>query len=365
MLRLFYTCFIISLLHLQAFGQHVFYGERNTTQDKIAVCIDQQGTVYPDFFIADSSLKNANGNLIEYYQSSPTNFALICKKYNVPETNEVFIRSAMLQDSVLSRLAQNINAGSKRSVTFMVHGYRKNFIESGNNVSSVKEFAFLEEGLYNAGLKNDLFVEVYWDATYDCCFSANRKTNQRLFELFYKAQQHAVNVGITLRELINKINIQKVNIIGHSLGTKVVASALFDLKECEIQTPQNPVINICLIAPAIGGLETFGNYYKRHPSGNITKDNYHLYILYNKKDFVLRKKDNKLGLFGPGALRYGNTTLGCDYRHEITKVEKLFREKYPASEIVFQDASLLGKKHSLGYYVAYGLLKEMTVFLNR
>lgn len=345
-----------------SFGQHVFFGERNLNESKTALYLDAEGTIYPDYFIADSSLERSGGNLSNWYKQHPDDFQTICRQYQVPSKQhaEALIQ---LQDSILYQKARKINHLSLQTVTFLIHGYRKSFHEIADGVSSVQEFKLLENKLIDLKLTTDAFIEVYWDGTYGCCFSfLDQKTNRRLFENFEIAQQNAIFVGENLRKFAAQLTAPRLNFIAHSLGAKVVVSSLFNLRDCAIQTPQNPTINICLIAPAIGGMEIFEHYYKRNPL--LQKDNYKLYILYNEKDFALKKKDSKLLLFGPGVYRYGHTTLGCNHRGEIQRVEKLFREKFPNSVIQTEDATYMGKQHSLKFYTSGDYLKQAVQFLN-
>lgn len=344
------------------FGQHVFFGERNLDTSKTALYFDAEGTIYPDYFIADSSLERSGGILSNWYKQHPDDFQTICLQYHVPtkQHTEALIQ---LQDSILHQKARKLNHLSLQTVTFLVHGYRKSFYEIPDGVSSVQEFNLLENKLINLKLTTDAFIKVYWDGTYGCCFSfLDQKTNIQLFENFEIAQQNAISVGENLRKFASQLTAPRLNFIAHSLGAKVVVSSLFNISDCAIQTPQNPTIHICLIAPAIGGMEIFEHYYKRNPL--LQKDNYKLYILYNEKDFALKKKDSKLLLFGPGVYRYGNTTLGCNHRNEIQQVEKLFHKKFPSSVIQTEDATYIGKQHSLKFYTSGDYLKQAVQFLN-
>lgn len=348
------------------FSQNVFFGERNLADPKIALYFDQQGTVYPDFLIPDSSLRRCSGNLSDWYQLHPAEFSQICGSYNCSFSEVSKGNIVALQDSIIRRIGRKINAQNGKAVTFLVHGYRKSFAEIPNAVSSVKEFGLLRKQLDSLQLQNDLYVEVYWDATYDCCFSANKKKNDELFRLFETAQQNAPNVGLTLRRIIDEVAAPKINLIAHSLGCKVAVASLFNIVPSEIATPANQTVNLCLIAPAIGGMSTFTHFGQRNTATDFkSKDNYRVYIIYNESDFVLRKKDNKTGIFGPGAIRYGETTLGCNYQHETLKVEKYFSAYFPNTVIRTQDMSFLGKNHSLRTYSQQDHLKKMTDFLNK
>lgn len=345
-----------------SFGQHVYFGERNLNETKTALFFDSEGMIYPDYFIADSSIELAGGNLSKWYLQHPECFQTICQQYQITVSNipEAIIQ---LQDSILHQKAHRINLLSMQTLTFFVHGYRKSFHEIVNGVSSVEEFKSLKNKLIDLQLKTDSFIEVYWDGTYDCCFSfSDKKKNQQLFKNFEVAQQNAIFVGENLRKFAAQLTAPHLNFVAHSLGAKVVVSSLFNLRDCDIQTPQNPSIHICLIAPAIGGMEIFEHYYKRNSL--LQNDPYKLYIIYNEKDFALKKKDSKLLLFGPGVHRFGNTTLGCNHRGEIKKVEKLFLEKFPNSVIETENATYIGKQHSLKFYTSGDYLKQAVQFMN-
>lgn len=355
-------CFLI-FLSFRLTAQHVYFGERNLEQHQFSLCFDQEGNIYPDFFIADTAIQNCNHSLAIWYQKHPIQLNQICKIYELNISSKEFNISD-LNDSISRKNAQKYNQKSTNSVTFLVHGYRKSFAAPEGTITSVIEFDLVKKNLDSLGLKSQ-FVEVYWDGTYDCCFSIfDKKKNEYLFSQFENAQIHAPNVGIALRKIVNQIDNEHINFIGHSLGSKVVTSALFDIQKSEVNTPDQKDIRVCLIAPAIGGIESFSNYFERHSQLNYKeKDNYSWYILYNEKDFALRKKDSKMGIFGPGCLNYGNTTLGCNHQNEIEKLKQLFNKQYPNSTLKFENMTWMGKKHSLKYYAEGDVLWKAVQFL--
>lgn len=358
-----WICFICLFPAVRA--QHVLFGERNLEDPRMALYFDRQGTVYPDFTIPDSSLRSCGGNLSDWYSRHPAELEKICAMYRCDLKGYSAGNLHVLQDSVVRRAYRRINALKGQSVTFLIHGYRKRFTDADNALSSVREFAFLRNRLDSLKLRNDLYVEVYWDGTYDCCFSTHKKKNDSLFRMFESAQQHASDVGLSLRRILDGVEAPQINIVAHSLGCKVAAASLFNLDNSKIETPGNARINLCLIAPAIGGVSVFSRYFERNTGYDFkAKDNYRVYVLYNEKDFVLRKKDNKTGLFGPGTIRYGETTLGCNYRGELYKVESCFKDRYPNSTFRVQDMTSLGKNHSLRSYTLADHLAEMVRFLN-
>jgi hypothetical protein len=360
--RLFIYFSVFSVQSLNA--QHVYFGERNLTKHSSSLCFDQEGNIYPDYFIADTALQNCNHNLAIWYQKHPKQLNQICKLYEINISSKEF-NIKELNDSISSEKARKANQKNPNSVTFLVHGYRKSFEAPEGTITSVIEFDLLEKNLDSLGLKTQ-FIDVYWDGTYDCCFSVfDKKRNEYLFLQFEHAQIHAPNVGIALRKVVNQIENEHINFVGHSLGSKVVASTLFNLKLNDIQTPHQKDIRVCLIAPAIGGIESFENYWNRNTTLNFKeRENYSWYILYNEKDFALRKKDSKMGLFGPGCLQYGNTTLGCNHRNEIEKLQQLFNKQYPNSTLKFENMTWMGKKHSLKYYAEENILQSAVQFLN-
>lgn len=362
------TTYFISFLFFLSSNlnaQHVYFGERNLDKHAFSLCFDQEGNIYPEYFIADTALQNCNHSLAIWYQKHPIQLNQICKIYNLNISSKEFNINE-LNDSISSKKVQKINQKTSNSVTFLVHGYRKSFEAPAGTVTSVIEFDLLKKNIDSLGLKSQ-FVEVYWDGTYDCCFSVfDKKRNEYLFSQFENAQIHAPNVGIALRKVVNQIENEHINFVGHSLGSKVVASTLFNLKLNDIQTPHQKDIRVCLIAPAIGGIESFENYWNRNTTLNFReKENYSWYILYNEKDFALRKKDSKMGLFGPGCVNYGNTTLGCNHQNEIEKLQQLFNKQYPNSTLKFENMTWMGKKHSLKYYAEGNILQKAVQFLNK
>jgi hypothetical protein len=84
------------------------------------------------------------------------------------------------------------------------------------------------------------------------------------------------------------------------------------------------------------------------------EDNYSLFIIYNEKDFVLKKRDNKIGILGPGPYKYGITTLGCNHHKCTIKLEKYFKTNYPNSPIHLYNLSYIGKCHHVRCY-CYGV----------
>lgn len=363
----FMLCFI-ALVSLRTTAQHVFFGER-APGDSSSVYFDCQGLPYPEYFISDSSMVNSYGSLYTWYLRHNEDFIRICAAYDYfPESiDQKSINH--LSDSIISRWARSINRQSQDApaLAFYVHGFRKRFAENGQDVTSVTEFNLFREHLKTYGKPQAFAVNVYWDGTYDCCFSMNHKRNKELFELYETAVGHALAVAIGFRKLVNQTNHPRIQLVGHSLGSQVIASSLFDPAGTAnlIPTPNKPgrEFHISLIAPAIDA-KVFHAYYNRtHPV--TLADSYALQILYNEADFALRKKDPKFGLFGPGANRYGKTGLGCNHRHELDKLKKYFAAYFSQSTFETVDKTALGKCHSWRCYTQEQHLKELSEFLWR
>lgn len=368
MLRNFLVFFLLfSSLNLSA--QHVFYGERTADSTKLALFFDRYGFPYPDHLITDSSMITADGSLYTWFMQNGEAFIGISAAYELFPERIDHETIARLRDSIIAGRIREINARSAQfpAVAFYVHGFRKQYVSKSSDVTSVEEFRLVKANLATYGKPQALEVEVYWDGMYDCCFSANRKKNKQLFELYETAASNAKHVGLSLRAVLSGTQTDHLQLVSHSLGARVATVALFNCIPVARNihpTPSQQRVSICLLAPAIDGHTTFQHWHKRQSTLDVTaKDNYRLLIVYNEDDFVLRKKDPKTGLFGPGAKRYGETSLGCNYKQEAVELERYFNEHYPHSTIRLIDKTSLGKAHSFRYYASGEQLREVSDFL--
>lgn len=360
------TILFTGFLFQQVSAQHVYFGERQPQSQHAAIYFDCEGSIYPDYFIADSALQACDAKLSSWYAQHPKDFRKIATRYHCSFADFTLQNASTLQDSISAEICRDLNRQQTGNMTFLIHGFRKNFTTANRDVSSPEEFILTERAIAQLDTSQQYqFVEVYWDAQYDCCFSRNQKRNALLFELFVQAQQNALPVGNSLRRILSGIQSEKINILAHSLGAKVAAAALFDIAgRAVIPPPRQSTVNLCLIAPAIAGEEIFCHYAERQGKKDLSaQDNYRLLILYNENDFVLRKKDNKTGLFGPGVYRYGNTSLGCNYRGEAEKLESYFQEHFPGSFIRLENLSAIGKCHSLRCYCVNAYLQPVVDFI--
>lgn len=355
---------------IYSFGQgNVLYGERPDSLNVSAVFFDREGTIYPDYFIADTSLMAANASLKLWFSQHPKAFKFLCERYQCADV--IFSDQAMLdlQTEVFSAKIQQINRlkTSTNTLNVAVHGYRKHFISKGKDGTSQRDFQQVEAFLNNYQKEKTPLLRVYWDASYDCCFSTDFKKNKELFKLFEAAYGRANNIGLSLRRLLAPLSYDTLSLLGYSLGAKVMQSCLFNVDGDVAVSGLKQSVNCVLMEPAMGGLDVWNKYYQRSLeslSFSAEKpDNFRLLILYNKRDFVLRKKDNKIGLLGPGVKKYGRTSLGCNYHNEAIKLQELFKETFPFSSLKLVDCSALGKVHSQWVYLRSPMMDDVAVFL--
>ncbi|HMR45424.1 MAG TPA: alpha/beta hydrolase [Bacteroidia bacterium] len=352
----------------QSTAQHyVLYGERNLNDTILSVYFDRNGKPYPDYFIADSVLNFNTGSLDTFYHSSPNEFAAICSLYNCSFKKYSTSNTNILNDSIFQTIVVKINNQTKEGSvpTFMIHGFRKSYVNKPDVFTSVIDYNLLIGAINRLSIEKYSCIRVFWDGSY-LDFSEGVKHMKQIFTVFENAQLNAVSVGYGLRQVLSRTTSPEVNIISHSLGAKVVTNALFDTTINNYPTPNNRNINICLIAPAIDGIEAFKNYYSRNSTLPYKKsDNYSLFVLYNKKDFVLRKKDYFFELFGPGPRKHGNTTLGCNSNNEAIKLKDYFIQHFPSSKITLINMTdLIEKCHHLRCYCEGDNLKTTIQLMN-
>lgn len=318
--------FWITLGGYTASGQSsVLFGERENNRKSIGVYFDKEGHLYPDFFIADSTLKLAEGRLSIWYEKNPESFKVIGQKYGCNFNSFSQAALSQLNDSIRSRVIKTINVASsdKNSMTLMIHGFRKSFHPVKGDKTSGDDFDTLRHTILKHKPVNTCFVEVYWDGNYVDFNESQRKVLRKLFGAFEEARGNSLMVGKGLRQVVTHLETDSLYIVAHSLGARVACMTLFDLEEFHYPTPAQNFVSIGLIAPAIDGDETFSGYHKRHIEADVVQtDNYQLTIVYSKKDVVLKKRF--LGVFGPGPYKYGETTLGCNHRHELDRLQTWF-----------------------------------------
>lgn len=357
--------FSSSCINGSVFSQdNVVYGERSSEMNADAVFLDQEGSIYPSYFISNESLIQSKACLHVWYMNHPAEFMEVAKKHNCPVevVNQISIQQ--LEDTLLAQAIRKIQSMKTETNTLnvLVHGYRKSFVPNEHDVTSIEAFTNLEQKLTTGlGVKHPT-LKIYWDASYDCCYSMNGEKNRTMFEGFERAYHRADTIGIRLKRLLNTLNYAQINFVGHSLAAKVLQSCLYDLNGNGIPCLSQARINVCLIAPATTGIESWVNFQRRNypiPA----QDNVRIWMLYNEKDFALKKKDNYFELFGPGAEAYGATTLGCNHKHTLDKFERYTKEQFEGATFVFVDGTSLGKIHSQFIYLDSPYFQDLIEFI--
>ncbi|MEL6969657.1 MAG: hypothetical protein AAFO02_05770 [Bacteroidota bacterium] len=343
-------------------GQQVIYGERyryfSEVNGVVRVFLDRQGDFYPEVIIPDTALLNNNASIQSYFAAHPDAFVKTATQYNLQVTGFSEQHFAALQEKIIGQLVDRINTlDQQRELFLLIHGFRKPLVPQQWSSSSKDDYNNVRSSITSRYAPDQApqFVEVYWDGTFDCCIGRKAKVNKRIFQLFEDvAQVQATRTGYALRQLVEGIEREQLNIITHSLGAQVGVSIVSNTYDERIDstlqslpTPAQPRVNLCLLAPAISK-EPFFDYDERTTTLDLTdEDNYRLSVLYNKKDFVLRKR---VLIFGPGPRKYGNTSLGCNCQRELNKLEDYFLEHFPNSSLSLQEAAI-GGTHRFWRYV--------------
>lgn len=366
LLRITLILSVLLLCTTRQLAQHVVFGERSEESNQRGIYIDAGGMVYPDYRIADSDLEENEGSLARWYGTHPLEFLEIADRYGCHFDGWSANNAAILNDSVIARQIERIASlyDKVNTVSFLVHGFRKPFYPTTGGRPSPADFTEMKELINQASSKTHAFVEVYWDGMYGCCFSTNAKKNKALFRIFEEAQRNANEVGKTLRKFISGVPHDTVQVFSHSLGARVISTALFNLAPCSSRVPVNKSVAICMIAPAISPEDITQHYYNRPGMDTLrNRDNYKLAIVFNEKDFVLRKKDAAIGLLGPGPYRYGNTSLGCNHRKSVEKLLIYFNKNYRLSPVHAFNFESVGKCHHVYCYCREEKFKEVMKFL--
>lgn len=350
MKRFVFVLFLISVNQL--FAQHVFFGERNLDSlewtKSPGVCFDKNGWVYPDFFIADSSMRNSNNNLKDFYLSHPAITKQIFRLYELPQAQVLIGDLTVLNQRIIQANIERINRLNASKICFYIHGYRKSFHEIPNGISSPKEADNLR-GFLVESEKTTPMVALYWDGLYDCCFSLKSKKNKQLFRLFEASYNQSIEVGKGMSLFFERIKQKEIMVITHSLGARTYLSCLESMKETNFFV--NHSLKSLIIAPATSDVQFKEVVHSLSSSLNFLSTKWK--IVYNENDFALRKKDSKLGIFGPGFKKYGLTNLGCNKKNSLKKMDDKLKVEFPDFSIQLIDASEIGKKHSLFNYTDF------------
>jgi hypothetical protein len=323
------------------FGQNtsVLFGERKLADPDLAIFFDKEGTLYPNSQILDSKLISNNGSLKEFYKNNKAEFISISKNYGLDfqentDDNIIQLIAAVSSDEI-KKLNSAIIDG--KSITFLIHGFRKPLNPINGDTSSKVDFVTMRQSMQSI---NTVFVNVYWDSNYDCCFSKKgflNGKNKKIFKLFEDAQINAEKVGNSLKNILSNINNNIINVVTHSLGARVALYSLFNVDNSNNKTCSANEVNVLLIAPAISADLIFDNFKKRNSKLDyLAKDNYKITIDYNENDIVLLKKYKG---FGPGPYKHGNTSLGCNYDNVAITLETKMKKNYFHSVFILKNYS--------------------------
>lgn len=320
--------------------EQVVYGERKLNTPHKALYFDRNGFIYPDTLIPDTALLAQEAALLNYYKKHPSFSAVYLNQYKLSKTDNDSVYF-QLNDSLLKYTIQGLRQATKSytAVQFNIHGFRKSFHNNGVDVPSTVEYELLRKDRARFGDTSILMVDIYWDATYGCCFGLDFKKNDSLFVLFEKAMAQAEMVSHPIAQLIDAFPEKSIHILAHSLGTRVAVQSL------NRSTNNSSDIRVGLIAAAIPRSLIVEGYQQ-----NTLKSNIRWMVYYNEKDFALLKKDNKIGLLGPGAYKHGVTTLGCNKNRDAKKLIIDLSQYSPRIQLQLVNMNHIGKCHSLRCY---------------
>lgn len=264
-----------------------------------------------------------------------------CQEYDYFDFIEKW--NAEFLGAKVEEINQIISDNQIKKIIFFIHGYNVPYSlaqKQGNVLAD--SLLKLDNSLKSENL---LFIRVFWpsgnfkhsDFNVNTCNydNFNRLPTVRLFGYI---SNRAYLAGITLRTILTEINTDlPLYIITHSHGSTVATTALINTTSkmkpgrtsnsmmklmLAVDLPDKKV-NVFLNAPSIPGQNTFIDLENRYPQ---TK--YKFFVGYNANDQILLKRNihiGKLKLTLSG--RMSSTTLGCNYKNEVRKTQKIFVEQ--------------------------------------
>jgi hypothetical protein len=346
----FAIAFIINTSNAVA-QNDVYYGERDLQLFSNDLFLDKAGDLYPSQFISDSLMQSYDGRLYLLFAHRLDLFSKTLNAYGLIQLGTFNSLYQNLQQEILNEKQNNWKADPSKdsSIYFLIHGFRKPFKESNRDYSSSKDFLLMKNALH---LQNKSVVTIYWDATYDCCFSSNVKKNKELFQLFVEAQERTPFIAKRLASILNQVNVANIYLVSHSLGAKIWMET-FPMLEYV-----SKYYKVLLVAPAISANELIHSIQKK------SVDHLSIGIVYNRHDFVLKKKDPYIGWFGPGVKKYGTTSLGCNKQNAQNKL-KWYQEQYPYNlTFTFFDYKWVGKGHHVRNYFVESHMLDLRQFIH-
>lgn len=355
----------------KSWAQNVTFAEKNPADSGTSIYFDKDGMLYPDAKIKNESLQKCKGSLSLWYSENPSFTDSLLAVYRI-KSEKVTVKSSheektsaqtsmfytsetlkSLNEQLIKQKSRYLDSlANGNGLEFYIHGFRKSYLDNNQDVTSVAEFGMLEKSLDSSRTRKNVVVWVYWDGMYDCCFSSDFKRNKELFELYETAGLNADKVSESFAKMLENSTSQYINIVAHSLGTKIAVQSVMN---CEKDFHR---FRVCLIEPAISS-----KLFKKFYEGSTQIPNRSWLISYNENDFVLKKKDNKIGVFGPGAYKYGETTLGCNKKKDAEKLQKWMKVNQSLVQFELVNKTYIGKCHSLRCYTKNENLTEVSTFL--
>lgn len=320
-------------------GCMVLFGENTTrmlspADNVVRIFLDKNGDYYPPgIFINDEQLFDAGGTLQDWYKQYPDSFDRIRRQFNIPVSGDFTAAMQVLNRQICLYYANVINGHTRKQPVMLIHGFRKRAYTKPDLFTYLAstDNEILRETLSKmTPSRNNLYIEIYWDA---CYFSPGKALKDEGFIIFRdKALPNANNVGLSLRQLVTMLGSKRLDIVSHSLGARVVCNMLYNLTNntSNYSTPSDKHIKACFIAPAIGS-EVFGGFYNRGENVRVpSPDNYEVCIVYNRYDYILHKNGRVLGVSFANrtATAFANTSLGCDYNSDIQLLKDMFGSKF-------------------------------------
>lgn len=333
------------------YAQHdVYFGERDLKNYSLDLFVDKAGDLYPSVRIPDSLMLAYDGKLRVLYANQLDLFAKALTFYAINNLGTFDELYQSLQSKIIlekKNLWEQL-ATNDSTIYFLIHGFRKPFLETTSDYTSHKDFSLMKQALH---LQDKRVVTVYWDATYDCCFSSDVKKNNELFGLFVEAQQRTPFIGNTLAKVLNQSDFKNIYLVSHSLGAKIWMESLAMLDY------NSKTYTVLMVAPAISAKDVIEAIQKK------SVDHLTIGIVFNRHDFVLKKKDPYIGWFGPGVKKYGETSLGCNKKNAQQRL-MWYQEQYPYSlTFTFFDYQWVGKGHHVRNYFVESRMLDLRKFI--
>lgn len=326
---------MLAFLSLRSQNMYVYLGEYKS--DPLCVRFDGDGELYPDYNVPidkGCNIGSSDRSFVNYmYDKDCPMRSEILKAYNLSPT----LTFEQIQKEIVKKKIEQINLELKNqsidNVTFLMVGFNNHYSITGSaDCANVKLTALRKKisDVLALSHKRTLFVDVYWDGT--------ESEKEGLYTALHlsNAGVNSFWVGLGLREIINGLACDTVQMISHSLGANIITESIFnqnskissnrfkrELKEYRDIIPiPTKTFSVGLIAPAIPGVSTFIDYLNSSKSNNT---NCTFVIGYNTNDLSL----NKQFLFFPkNPKHFSSTSLGC-VRAEVEEVENMFKNDYP------------------------------------